>query len=59
LLMKRTLLLGAAAAWDGLLVFDILVFVMTVAKAIQVGRSGDRELIKILLRDGKCIFVAL
>jgi hypothetical protein len=59
LLMKRTLLLGAAAAWDGLLVFDTLVFVMTVAKAIQVRRSGERALIKILLRDGKCTFVAL
>jgi hypothetical protein len=55
--MKRTLLLGPAAAWDGLLVFDTLVFVMTVAKAIQVGRSGDQALIKVLLRDGKCTFV--
>jgi hypothetical protein len=55
--MKRTLLLVAAAAWGGLLVFDTLVFVMTVAKAIHIGRSGDRALIKVLLRDGKCTFV--
>jgi hypothetical protein len=52
--MKRTLLLGVAVAWGGSLVLDTLVFVMTVAKAIQVGRSGDRALINILLRDGKC-----
>jgi hypothetical protein len=59
LLMKPALLLGVAAAWGGSLIFDTLVFVMTVAKAIQVRRSGDRALIKILLRDGKCTFVAL
>jgi hypothetical protein len=57
LLTRSTSLLGLAAAWGGLLAFDTLVFVMTVAKAILVGRSGDQTLIKILLRDGKCTFV--
>jgi hypothetical protein len=56
-LMRHTLFLDLAVAWAGLLVFDTLVFVMTVAKAILVGRSGDQTLIKILLRDGKCTFV--
>jgi hypothetical protein len=55
--MKRTLCLDLASAWGGLLVFDTLVFVMTVAKAMMVQRSGNRALIKILVRDGKCIFV--
>jgi hypothetical protein len=57
--MKRTLLPGIAIAWGGLLAFDTVVFAMTVAKAILVGRSGDRTLIKILLRDGKCTFATL
>jgi hypothetical protein len=48
------LLLELLAIWGYLLVFDTLVFVMTVAKAFMVGRSGDQTLINILLRDGKC-----
>jgi hypothetical protein len=59
LLMRRTLLLDLAATWSCAVVFDILVFVMTVAKAIMVRRSGDRKLINILLRDGKCTFLTV
>jgi len=50
-------LAGFAAAWAGLLVFDIIVFGMTVAKAIRVGRMGDRTLIIVLLQDGQSIFI--
>jgi len=47
------------AIWGYLLVFDTLVFVMTVAKAFMVGRSGDQTLINILLRDGSIYFLVL
>jgi hypothetical protein len=48
---------GFAAAWAGLLAFDIIIFAMTVAKAIKVGRLGSRPLIDVVLRDGKSCFV--
>ncbi|KAF9466478.1 hypothetical protein BDZ94DRAFT_1319363 [Collybia nuda] len=45
-----------AAAWTGLLLFDVLIFVMTVYKSTKRSRGGDRTLINILLRDGAIYF---
>jgi hypothetical protein len=49
-------LAGFTAAWSGLLVSDIILFAMTLAKAIKVGRTRPQGLTKILLRDGMPIF---
>ena len=44
-------------AWGGVMIFDIVVFVMTLVRTIQISRrSGkDRTLVHILIRDGKNI----
>jgi len=57
--LTRSQAIHLASVWSCLFVFDTLVFVMTVAKAILVGRSGDRTLIKLLLRDGSTYFLVL
>lgn len=46
---------GLAVAWSGIVVFDLVVISMTLARTIQINRrSGrDRTLTRILIRDGK------
>nr|GAT48528.1 predicted protein [Mycena chlorophos] len=44
-----------AIAWSGLLVFDLMIFVLTVSKTLKPGLSGSRRgesLFLVLLRDG-------
>jgi hypothetical protein len=43
-----------AIAWSGQLGFDTLVFFLTLRKSFEIGRTGHRTLINILLRDGMC-----
>ncbi|TFY52196.1 hypothetical protein EVG20_g10661 [Dentipellis fragilis] len=48
-----------AIAWSGLLMFDCSVFILTVAKAFQIGRQYPGSLIHVLLRDGTLYFAML
>ncbi|KAF7300525.1 hypothetical protein HMN09_00937000 [Mycena chlorophos] len=51
-----------AIAWSGLLVFDLMIFVLTVAKTLKPGLSGSRRgesLFLVLLRDGALYFAVL
>lgn len=43
---------GYGGAWGGALVFDILIFIMTVYKSLTLRRSGPRSLLTLMLRDG-------
>lgn len=45
-----------AAAWSGALVFDIVIFTMTIYKSVRRSRVGNRSLTHILLRDGAIYF---
>jgi len=47
-----------AAAWTGLVLFDVLIFAMTVYKSTRRNR-GDRTLVNILLRDGAIYFAIM
>lgn len=47
-----------AAAWTGNLMFDVLIFSMTVYKSSIPGR-GDRPLLNTLLRDGAVYFAVM
>jgi len=51
--------LRLAAAWCGLLVFDIMVFALTAAKAIMIGRTGKQTLLSVLIRDGAVYFLVM
>ena len=42
-----------AAAWAGMLVFDLLVFCMTLYKSIILPRPNGVNIMDILLRDGE------
>ena len=44
-------------AWSNVLVFDLIVVMLTLAKTIKINRSsgGDRTLTHVLIRDGKTI----
>jgi len=48
-----------AAAWGGLLLFDLVIFVMTIVKAVMIGKSGSRSLLTVLLRDGSVYFLVM
>jgi hypothetical protein len=52
LTIRPTCSAGFTAAWGALLISDVILFVMTIVKAILVGRSGDCALVNVLLRDG-------
>lgn len=41
-----------AAAWFGELIFDILVFGMTLFKTLTLPRTGEIGLLTMLMRDG-------
>ncbi|KAK0444565.1 uncharacterized protein EV420DRAFT_1648856 [Desarmillaria tabescens] len=43
-------------AWCGMLVFDIMVFTLTLHKALQLQRAGGVNLLTLLLRDGSVYF---
>ncbi|KAI0790370.1 hypothetical protein C8Q75DRAFT_806301 [Abortiporus biennis] len=45
-----------AIAWSGMLGFDILIFFLTIYKAISARSNGRRTLLDILLRDGSIYF---
>jgi hypothetical protein len=44
---------GFGAAWAGMLVFDSLVFCMTLYKSIVLPRPNGVNILDILLRDGE------
>jgi len=48
-----------AIAWSGQLGFDTLVFFLTLKKSFEIGRTGHRTLINILLRDGAVYFAIM
>lgn len=43
---------GSAWAWAAFLLFDTVVFVLTVYKAFRFGRARKQRLIQMVLRDG-------
>jgi len=45
-----------AMAWSGMLLFDIVVFILTLRKAVALGKSGRRTLTDIFFRDGTVYF---
>lgn len=51
LIMLRFPLSVLSIAWSGVLAFDVIVFVLTLYKAIKVGYNVP--LIQVLVRDGK------
>ncbi|VDC07452.1 unnamed protein product [Peniophora sp. CBMAI 1063] len=55
-LVPRTNAQHLATAWSGVLVFDIVIFGLTVYRTLRIGRG---RLTTILFRDGSLYFVAL
>jgi hypothetical protein len=47
---------GLAAAWAGMLVFDSLVFSMTVYKSLLLRQTSGMNLLTLMLRDGKLLY---
>lgn len=45
-----------AIAWSGQMAFDAIVFVLTLWRTLRVGRSGNRTLLDVLIRDGVLYF---
>lgn len=43
---------GLAAAWSGLLAYDIIIFFMTLYKTLALGGQYNRTITNVLLRDG-------
>lgn len=46
-------ILGLAAAWSGVLVFDCMIFCLTLKKALTFRNTGGGRLIHLLVRDGE------
>ncbi|KAF9525425.1 hypothetical protein CPB83DRAFT_818587 [Crepidotus variabilis] len=46
---------GLTIAWAGMLVFDIIIFLMTLYKTLALPRDGNTSLLTVLLRDGQSI----
>jgi len=45
-----------ALAWSGMLLFDIVVFILTLRKAVALRKTGRRSLTDIFFRDGTVYF---
>ncbi|KAL5476769.1 hypothetical protein ACEPAI_2955 [Sanghuangporus weigelae] len=50
---------GLAAAWGGLLLFDSVIFTLTLVKAIAIWKLGTRRLFHVLVRDGTIYYLVL
>jgi hypothetical protein len=48
---------GLAAAWAGMGVFDLTIFVLTLYRALSRRRAQSQGLVTVLLRDGMNIFL--
>ncbi|KAF8547723.1 hypothetical protein OG21DRAFT_1526964 [Imleria badia] len=57
--MNPGLALHIAIAWAGQLIFDAVIFLLTVWKSYCIGKMGDRLLVDILLRDGSMYFAII
>jgi len=44
-----------AYAWLGLLLFDTLIFILTIYKTWKIGKQCRQRLVQILVRDGTCL----
>ena len=44
-----------AYAWLGLLIFDTLIFILTIYKTWKIGKRCRLRLVQILVRDGTCL----
>ncbi|KAG6379885.1 hypothetical protein JVT61DRAFT_10447 [Boletus reticuloceps] len=51
--------LHIAILWSGQLLFDAIMFVLTLWKSYCLGKVGDRSLVDILLRDGAIYFAII
>jgi hypothetical protein len=51
-MMLCLILAVLSIAWSGIMLFDIIVFVLTIYKAIKVGYKVP--LIQVVIRDGTC-----
>ncbi|EIW56669.1 uncharacterized protein TRAVEDRAFT_49487 [Trametes versicolor FP-101664 SS1] len=48
-----------AIAWSSILVFDAVVFILTLLQALKAGRSLSGSYLRVMLRDGTIYFAAL
>ncbi|KAL4066245.1 hypothetical protein V8B97DRAFT_1103428 [Scleroderma yunnanense] len=48
-----------AAGWSGQLVFDLMIFLLTILRSLRFWNTGSRSLINILLRDGSLYFACV
>lgn len=44
-----------ATPWEVLLLFDTIVFALTLYKAVEMWKTGPSSLIQVLVRDGKLV----
>ncbi|KAI5997283.1 hypothetical protein F5J12DRAFT_852049 [Pisolithus orientalis] len=54
LLPLSTPQMNMAIAWSGQMVFDAIVFVLTLWRTLHIGRLGRRTLSDVIIRDGEC-----
>lgn len=48
-----------SGAWSGILLFDCVIFCLTLKKAISYWSAGEARLMHLLLRDGTLFFAAM
>ncbi|KAL5521587.1 hypothetical protein ACEPAF_2335 [Sanghuangporus sanghuang] len=58
-LIAREGAIRLAAAWGGLLLFDSVIFTLTLVKAIAIWKLGTRRLFHVLVRDGTIYYLVL
>ncbi|KAL5514378.1 hypothetical protein ACEPAG_2466 [Sanghuangporus baumii] len=58
-LIAREEAIRLAAAWGGLLLFDSVIFTLTLVKAIAIWKLGTRRLFHVLVRDGTIYYLVL
>lgn len=51
--------LGFGGAWGGMLVFDVLIFIMTVFKSFMLRQRCGTGLLALVLRDGESLPLCL
>ena len=50
---RRLTIIVIATPWGAVIVFDTIVFILTLYKAVEVWRVGPSSLFRVLVRDGE------
>ena len=58
LVCVMTFITDAAIAWSGQLLYDFVIFLLTISRSLRARKEGSRSIADVLIRDGVSVALA-